>query len=595
MKIIKRDLVIIGGGSAGMRSALSAYEKDPTLSILLIAKKPLGVGGVTAQAFSDRMAFHATLSYTLPPQKNYLYHALDIYKIGGEVSDYNLAEILAKNSESAIQYLISIGVPFVRDKEGKIDQFLTDGSIYPRACYVGPNTAIEIAKALHRKIKETKIEVMENVMAYDFILKGNRAVALKAIDTNTQEILVIQAKAFILSAGGAGEIYHQNVFTSEMTGDGYAMALRAGAELVNMEFMQIGLCHPNILFAESGSIFRALPKIVDENGKEFLLDYLEGEDRENLCALEFKKGAHWPVSYESPTKVIDLAIYYHTLLGHKVYMDFNNNPSYLIFEHIPDEILRWSEKVGKEIFKDTKPFERLRIINPTIIEWLKKYGIDLEKDRLPVQNALQHFQGGVKINEKAETTIEGVFSAGENAGGQHGANRPGGNSLLDTQVFGKIAGESAVEFAKNKDFVEISEEDLKEEIKTIGIPAEKARKRIKDIMSSYGFLVRIEEGINKGLIELSEIRKEGIALDEHGPSYYLETLNMLDVAEVILTAIKIRDESRGPHLRFIKFEPPVMEFLPKKENWNKYIVMKKKNGKLSYEIREPVRPREDIK
>ncbi|PMQ00856.1 MAG: succinate dehydrogenase [Dictyoglomus sp. NZ13-RE01] len=559
MKIIKRDLVIIGGGSAGMRSALSAYEKDPTLSILLIAKKPLGVGGVTAQAFSDRMAFHATLSYTLPPQKNYLYHALDIYKIGGEVSDYNLAEILAKNSESAIQYLISIGVPFVRDKEGKIDQFLTDGSIYPRACYVGPNTAIEIAKALHRKIKETKIEVMENVMAYDFILKGNRAVALKAIDTSTQEILVIQAKAFILAAGGAGEIYHQNVFTSEMTGDGYAMALRAGAELVNMEFMQIGLCHPNILFAESGSIFRALPKIVDENGKEFLLDYLEGEDRENLCALEFKKGAHWPVSYESPTKVIDLAIYYHTLLGHKVYMDFNNNPSYLIFEHIPDEILRWSEKVGKEIFKDTKPFERLRIINPTIIEWLKKYGIDLEKDRLPVQNALQHFQGGV------------------------------------TQVFGKIAGESAIEFAKNKDFVEISEEDLKEEIKTIGIPAEKARKRIKDIMSSYGFLVRIEEGINKGLIELSEIRKEGIALDEHGPSYYLETLNMLDVAEVILTAIKIRDESRGPHLRFIKFEPPVMEFLPKKENWNKYIVIKKKNGKLSYEIREPVRPREDIK
>lgn len=587
MQKIKGDVIVIGAGGAGLKSAISAYEKDPSLQILLISKKPIGVGGVTANAFSDRMAFHATLSYTLPYENNYLYHALDIYKIGGEVSDYNLAEILARRSEEEINYLISIGVPFVRREDGKIDQFLTDGSEYPRACYVGPNTAIEISKALMKRLRETKVEIYENIMVYDFIVKDNRVIGAKAINVLSQEKYLIQGKAFILATGGAGELYHQNVFTSEMTGDGYAAALRAGAELVNMEFMQIGICHPNILFAESGSMFRALPKIVDENGREFLLDYLK-EDRKNLCVLEFKKGAHWPVSYESPTKVIDLAVYYHIKNGHKVFMNFMENPSYLDYENIPEEILKWSEKIGKEVFKGTTPYERLQKINPQIIEWLKEYNIDLSKELLPIQNALQHFQGGVKIRENAETSLKGLFAAGEVAGGQHGANRPGGNSLLDTQVFGRIAGESAVNYAKNNDFVdfEIEEEKIEGEI-----PATFARKKIKDIVSEYGFLVRIEEDIKKGISELRNIREKGIFPDEKGFAYYYETVNMLDIAEVILHAILIRDESRGPHLRFYRFSPPIMEFVPKKPEWNKYIVFSKKDGELRFEIREPVRPK----
>lgn len=587
MQKIKGDVIVIGAGGAGLKSAISAYEKDPSLKILLISKKPIGVGGVTANAFSDRMAFHATLSYTLPYENNYLYHALDIYKIGGEVSDYNLAEILARRSEEEINYLISIGVPFVRREDGKIDQFLTDGSEYPRACYVGPNTAIEISKALMKRLRETKVEIYENIMVYDFIVKDNRVIGAKAINVLSQEKYLIQGKAFILATGGAGELYHQNVFTSEMTGDGYAAALRAGAELVNMEFMQIGICHPNILFAESGSMFRALPKIVDENGREFLLDYLK-EDRKNPCVLEFKKGAHWPVSYESPTKVIDLAVYYHIKNGHKVFMNFMENPSYLDYENIPEEILKWSEKIGKEVFKGTTPYERLQKINPQIIEWLKEYNIDLSKELLPIQNALQHFQGGVKIRENAETSLKGLFAAGEVAGGQHGANRPGGNSLLDTQVFGRIAGESAVNYAKNNDFVdfEIEEEKIEGEI-----PATFARKKIKDIVSEYGFLVRIEEDIKKGISELRNIREKGIFPDEKGLAYYYETVNMLDIAEVILHAILIRDESRGPHLRFYRFSPPIMEFVPKKPEWNKYIVFSKKDGELRFEIREPVRPK----
>lgn len=161
MKRIFADVVVIGAGGAGMRAALSAKETVPELDVLLVSKKPVGKGGTTALACSDRMAFHATLPYTLPVQNNWEDHALDIYKIGGEVSDYDLAETLAKESHEAVEYLLKIGVPFVKTKEGRVDQFLTDGSVYPRACYVGPDTAIEIAKALQREILSSQIELLK--------------------------------------------------------------------------------------------------------------------------------------------------------------------------------------------------------------------------------------------------------------------------------------------------------------------------------------------------------------------------------------------------------------------------------------------------
>ncbi len=594
MKKFVADVVVIGGGGAGMRAALSAKETAPELDILLVSKKPLGKGGTTALACSDRMAFHATLPYTLPIHDNFKEHAMDIYKIGGEVSDYDLAEVLAMKSADAVEYLLKIGVPFVKTANGKIDQFLTDGSVYPRACYVGPETAIEIAKALHREVIRSKVKVIENLMVYDFLVREDRVVAAKAIDLQTDELVFIQGKTFVLATGGAGALYRQNVFPNEMTGDGYAAALRAGAELVNMEFMQIGICHPHLLFASSGSMFRALPRIVDESQREFIAEYLNESDRSELTTLEFKKGAHWPVSYESPTKVIDLAVYAHTLKGHKVYLDFTENPSYLSAEKVPLETLRWSEKVSSELFSKTIPYERLSKINPTVVEWLKRKHIDLSKEPIQVQNALQHFQGGIKIDRDARTSLKGLYAAGECAGGQHGANRPGGNSLLDTQVFGKIAGQNAAIEARQIPLVQINL-SADEELSTEGeVPSSRARKMIVDILSQSGFLVRQEEQIVKAMSELEMIEREGICQDENGLAHLMETKNMLLLAKVILTSILLRDESRGPHLRFSHFDPPIMSFLPRKDDWNRYIVFRiDEDQRLRYEIRIPARPRGD--
>ncbi|WP_448521677.1 FAD-binding protein [Pseudothermotoga sp.] len=589
MKKFFTDVAVIGGGGAGLRAAIAAKEKVPSLKVLLLSKKPLGIGGTTAIACSDRMAFHATLPYTLPEKDNWRHHAMDIYRIGGEVSDYNLAEILARESADALEYLLNLNVPFVKTKDGKVDQFLTDGSIYPRACYVGPETAVEIHKALLRRFKALNIDLRENAMLYDFVVKDERVIAAKFIDVQKNEPFCVFAKAFVLATGGAGRLFKRNVFPSEMTGDGYAAALRAGAELVNLEFMQIGICHPHILFASSGSMFRSLPRIVDENGEEFLLRYLSEEDRKRLTELQFKKGAHWPVSYESPTKVIDLAIHAHLEKEHRVFFDFMKNPSYLSLESVPEEILKWSEKVDSKLFSLPTPYERLLKINPRVVEWLKERHIDLSKEPLEVQNALQHFQGGVKIDEHARTSLKGLYAAGECAGGQHGANRPGGNSLLDTQVFGKIAGENAALEALNKQIVDATIEQEK----FVGkVPAGEARNTVVELMSKYGFLVRFDEGLKLALNELERIGLEGIAEDEKGLSFLLETRNMLTLARAILTAELVRNESRGPHLKFEAFDPPTMNFVPRKEGWNKYIVLRLVDGQIRYEIREPVRPKE---
>ncbi|WP_448535063.1 FAD-binding protein [Pseudothermotoga sp.] len=589
MKKFFTDVVVVGGGGAGLRAAIAAKEKVPSLNVLLLSKKPLGIGGTTAIACSDRMAFHATLPYTLPEKDNWRHHAMDIYRIGGEVSDYNLAEILARESADALEYLLNLGVPFVKTNDGKVDQFLTDGSIYPRACYVGPETAVEIHKALLRKFKALNIDVRENAMLYDFVVKDDRVIAAKFIDVLSNEPFCVFAKAFVLATGGAGRLFKRNVFPSEMTGDGYAAALRAGAELVNLEFMQIGVCHPHILFASSGSMFRSLPRIVDEKGEEFLPRYLSEEDRKRLTELQFKKGAHWPISYESPTKVIDLAIHAHLEKGHRVFFDFTKNPSYLSAESVPEEILKWSEKVDSKLFSLPTPYERLLKINPRVVEWLKERHVDLSKEPLEVQNALQHFQGGVKIDEHARTSLKGLYAAGECAGGQHGANRPGGNSLLDTQVFGKIAGENAALEALHGQIVDATIEQEK----FVGeVSASEARNTVVELMSKYGFLVRFDENLKLALNELERLEVEGIKEDEKGLSFLLETRNMLTLARAILSAELIRNESRGPHLKFEAFDPPTMNFVPKKEVWNKYIVLRLVDGQIRYEIKEPVRPKE---
>jgi len=598
------DVLIIGGGGAALRAALEIVEKEPSARVILTTKGKLGKSGVTATACSDRMAFHTTLPFTKPEgEDNWKFHADDVYRIGGYVSDEDLAQILARNSGEAFEYLDSLGVPWVK-KRGRSEQFVTDGSKYARACYTGPYTANHIEKALIEKIRTTSVEILEDIMLVDLVVSSsmNRVVGAFGLDRR-DNLILFRAKAIILATGGAGEVFKINVYPDGMTGDGYAMAYRAGAELVNMEFIQIGLSSVKTKLACSGSMMRALPRLINDEGKEFLADYFpqKASSKEVYLTL-FQKGASWPVSFEHKSHLIDIAVFKELRKGKKVYLDYSRNSQSLKWEKL-SEVIDWYKSIKKiDLLKNRElkkgPLLRLQGINPQAVSWLEARGINLVKgDKIEIAPAAQHFQGGVKIGKEGQTTLKGLYAAGECAGGQHGANRPGGNALLDSQVFGKIAGYNALKEAERmKDFFDIDSsciKDMENKIRKLkdkkkGESASLVRGEIQRITSDLVSIVRTEKGLKEGIERLDRLEKDGLYNERENLVFTLETLNMLKVARMVIGAARMRKESRGPHLYFNSFDDS--EPLPRDdESWRRYIVIVKKGERMRFKTRKPVR------
>jgi len=316
----------------------------------------------------------------------------------------------------------------------------------------------------------------------------------------------------------------------------------------------------------------------------------------NLC---FEKGSTWPVSREKKTHRIDVAVSKETAQGRKVFLDYSRNPSGFRFQDLEE---RWQERYKRETKGDRKeeernqsPLTRLKEINPESVEWLKENGISLEGgELLEIAEAGQHFQGGVKIRERGDTTLRSLYAAGECAGGQHGANRPGGNALLDGQVFGKITGQAAaLEARENPGARKLSKRIVEpvlkrlEDFKKGKLPAAGAREEIKRIVSRCASVVRTERELTEGLGELERIRGEGIFPDPRGVAFTLETENLMTVAEMVMRAALLRKESRGPHLFFARFED-LQPMDMKDPEWRKYIVIRKEKDKMILDPRTPV-------
>jgi len=615
MKRFKCDVLVVGGGGAALRAAIAARELDPECRVILVTKGRLGTTGTTANSCSDRMAFHATLPHTEPVGEDaWRYHADDIYRLGGRVSDYDLAVILAKKSCQAFEYLDSLGVPFVK-KDGKAHQFVTDGSKYARACYTGPKTAIHIEEALVRRARELKVEVVENTMIVSLLVEDGEVAGAIGVD-QADEVLLFDTPAVVLGTGGGGEVFEHNVYPPGATGDGYALALRAGASVVNMEFIQIGLSSVKTRLACSGSIMRAVPRFINDRGEEFLIKYFpEGTTWMEVHNIVFEKGASWPVSCEHASSQIDIAVFKEIMRGGSVYLDFSANPREFRFDQLKSENRqRYAQEVSNPIPEDKReisPLARLKEINPVSIQWLKDNGIDLEKgDLIEIVPAAQHFQGGVKIRERGNTQVRGLFAAGECAGGQHGANRPGGNALLDCQVFGRIAGEEAVRYAKavlpnKKEITDEMCDGLQKEsliFKYNGmagatepdnaagesIYARELKREIQKLMGRYVSIVRTYEGLSRAWQRLEELERYQVQRGDLSLMEYYECLNLLLVAKATILACMQRSESRGPHLFFASEDD--LRPVPGNPDYEKYFVISYRGNELVAKAQEPVRP-----
>lgn len=614
MRTVDCDILVAGSGGAALRAAIAAKEADSSLAVLVATKGKPGTSGVTANSCSDRMAFHATLPTTEPGGEDaWTYHADDIYRIGGKVSDKNLADVLAKNAAEAFSYLDRLGVPFVK-KNGKTDQFVTDGSEYARACYTGPRTAGHIEKALVRHFRTLAIDVLEYAMVIRLVHAGGRLLGAVAVDTRekdpAQAVFLIRTPAVILATGGGGMIYEHNVFPGGMTGDGFAMAYEAGAELVNMEFVQIGIASTKTKFNCSGSMMRALPRIVNSEGEEFLARYFpSGTSPAEIANTVFKKGASWPVSYEHKTHVIDIALYKEWKAGRRTFLDFGRNPEGFSMDWLTEENrARYQREMTSDLgtaARNRSPLERLREINQPSIDWFAEYGIDLTRgDLIEVAACAQHFQGGIKIDAQSRTTVPFLWAAGETAGGQHGANRPGGNALLDCQVFGRIAGEDAaaqVLALRQRPVDPAAAEEAETLLAEAGRRAQaeiartegqarnayEFRHELQTLTEAGAGIVRTETGLRDSLGCLEELKNSGFSLGEKTPAYYYENRSLLLTAEAVLRAALLRDESRGPHLRFACYGDNVP--VGRQEGvWEKYIVIRRAdNGSMLLEVRTP--------
>ena len=594
------DVLVVGAGGAALRAAIAAYERDPALDVVVVTKGELGKSGVTATACSDRMAFHATLDTTEPGGDDaWRYHADDIYRIGGYVSDADLAEVLGRYAGEAFAYLDGLDVPWARQADGVVDQFVTDGSEYARACYTGPHTANHIEEALVRRLAELPIRVIEGAMVAELLLndQGRRVVGAALLDQESGRVAALGAKAVVLATGGGGQLFAVNVFPPECTGDGYALAYRAGAELVNLEFIQIGLSSIETKLACSGSMMRALPRLINDQGHEFLPDYFPpGTPYAEIYAVLYRKGASWPVSYREPSHIIDIAVHAERSRGRRVFMDYSRNPQGLDLAALAERIPSWqTETKGVALAQGAQadtPLARLLTINRPSVEWLAERGVDLcAGDAIEIAPAIQHFQGGVKIRPAADTTVAGLYAAGETAGGQHGANRPGGNALMDTQVFGRIAGESAAHYAAQSTPGQVAgtaADAVQALLRPDGLPAAEVREAVQRAMAEACGVYRTAQGLQALNATLDDLVARGVRDEVDALAEAVEAVNLLAAARLVARAALARDESRGPHLRFA--EGSLTPIPRDDDRWERYVVLKRGDAGPELAIREPMRP-----
>lgn len=415
------DVVVIGGGGAASRAALSARQAGAT--VRLVTKVAQKSGGSTVHGASEIMSMGAAGFGDAADSSEI--HYQDTMRAGRGFIDPALVRVLADDAPARIRDLIDIGVPLDRDAPGRYKLIKSDFGSYARALGVGGKTGKAFVEALTDEMIRLGVHIDEHVALVDLIrtAEGEIAGAL-CFDTRRQVLIHYDAPSVILGTGGIHGAFEQQVSTAEMTGDGQAACFRHGAELVNLEFHQVGpaLVHPYVqLF--SGSCFQLHPKLLNSEGETFLHKYLPpGLDAE--------------------------AVY-----DEKVFPFTTNNVSRYMEMAISGEVRagRGSPRGGVFISFAGIPREKIEKVMPNTARWMSEYGVDLERDKLEMGLAFQCMNGGVRMTgPDAQSSIPGLFAVGELAGGVRGPDRPGGNSLAEGQVFGHRSGVAAARRAAGR-------------------------------------------------------------------------------------------------------------------------------------------------
>ena len=558
----KYDVVVIGAGGAGLRAAVEAREAG--LSVAIVCKSLFGKAH-TVMAEGGAAASMGNVN----DNDNWKVHFRDTMRGGKFLNHYRMAELHAKESPDRIWELETWGALFDRTKEGKISQRNFGGHEYPRLAHVGDRTGLELIRTMQQRIvalqqqdakdhgnAESQMKVFAELTITEILKEnGKIAGAYGYWRENGKEVL-FEAPAVIIATGGVGKTFKITSNSWEGTGDGHALALKAGANLVDMEFLQFhptGMVWPpsvrGILVTESvrgeGGI------LTNSLGERFMFKYIPEVFKDKYADNE-AEADRW-------------------------YLDQDNNrrPPELLPRDEVSRAINSEVKAGRGtehggVFLDVSKRLSAEVIKKRLPSmWHQFYelaGVDITKEAMEVGPTCHYVMGGVEVepDNAAAIGVPGLFAAGEVAGGMHGSNRLGGNSLSDLLVFGRRAGMGAVAYVKNNPTASVSEKAIADAAARIEAPFSRAggensyslHAELQEVTHNLVGIIRTGKEVEEAIEKIAAIRARSANVAVAGdrifnPGFHLafDLDNMLLVAESTAKSALLREESRGGHTR----------------------------------------------
>ncbi len=526
---LETDVVVAGGGGAGMYAAIAAARNGAR--VVLIDKNVIGRGGATIMA---QMTCAAALSETEPDAP--ALHTEDTIEAGRGLCDENLAALLCDNAPLRIRELRGWRVDWAEDERGRIKQVIAPGHGRKRCCYVDfLRTGAAISAALRNRISRTEpIRRLSNVSLTEIVVDDGRVRGTIGLDLPTGAQVAIAAPAVVLASGGLTSLFRRTTASNNIAGEGIGLALRAGARLVDMEFVQffpMGHLAPRLVGLDPTTWepmrVKLGGRIINRDGVEFMNDYGRAE----------------AATYNSTRDQLTYAIYKEVEAGR----GSPHGGVYLSFEHIDEPTIRAA-------------------IGPAIDIFLRN-GIDLTKQPVEVSPIAHYLMGGIEVNTRLETCVEGLYAAGEAAGGANGANRLSGNALPEAVVFGERAGQFAAEYAAAAGSARRSAVVARDAIEPIRPRTHRAvgpdaspkalTNELRRLMWDNAGPFRDARRLGTALERIRTMRRRDLGDLDVGRELafntslveWFELRNGLLAAEAVVLAALGREESRGAHQR----------------------------------------------
>lgn len=545
MQCFSVDVLVIGGGAAGMMAAYEASKHS--VSVALVSKGRLERSGCTVLAPG---AIAGAGSWRQPGDSPDI-HFRDTVEGGAYLNEQSLVRLLVEHTPALILELEQIGALWQREADGETYSLRIDGGhSYPRCPFLEDRTGREMMRCLHGVLRKRHVQVWEDIMITRLLLADDRIAGAVGYDLAHGSMVLLRAKSVILACGGAGVVYQNTSNPTDVTGDGFALALAAGAALMDMEFVQfypLGFLFPDSLRGALAGLLYYV-HLRNKNGERFMLRYdperaeLSTRDRvARAICNEVREGRGGPRG--------------------GVYIDMTH--------HEPGYIAR---------------------MQPSLTESYQKQGLDPEKDWLEVAPSCHFFMGGVKVDRNWASTVNGLFIAGETGAGVQGANRLSQNALSELLVSGHFAGLAAAQSASGNEQAAFDPAVVQQEESMVarllarreGVAPGVLRQRLRTLMWEHAGVYRNEHGLLQAQEEIAGLRMqlEQQCLVQKDPAWNselreaLENYFLVDTAACIVKSALLRKESRGAHFR---------EDYPQtdQKNWLQHVILQKKGDSLT--------------